>query len=132
VFTVRGIVAFLAIGGWMGLAVWDNTRNAFATLISAVVVGSAALIFAALVIKWALKLQETGNLNPQNALAKMATVYIPIHPGRSGSGRVTLELQGRFVEMDAMTDSPDTLKTGETVQVVGIQGGSTLVVKPIR
>ncbi|GHV10807.1 hypothetical protein FACS1894219_00930 [Clostridia bacterium] len=132
VFTVRGIVAFLAIGGWAGLAVWSSTRETLASAIVAAAAGTAALLFAALVIKWGLKLQESGNLIPHNAIAKMATVYIPIRPRRSSGGRVTLELQGRFVEMDAVTDNQFTIKTGETVQVVGIQGASTLVVVLVK
>jgi hypothetical protein len=94
--------------------------------------GSAALVFAALVVKWALTLQEAGNMDPRNAIARLATVYIPVPPKRSITGRVTLMFQERFVEMDAVTDNEETLKTGETVQVVGLQGGATLVVKPVR
>ncbi|GHV04727.1 hypothetical protein FACS1894217_00470 [Clostridia bacterium] len=129
VFTVRGVIALLAIGGWTGLAVWGSTRSEVPTIISAVLAGTAALVLAAFIVKWSLKLQETGNVNPRNAIAQLATVYIPVRPNRESTGRVTLTLQGRFVEMDAVTDDGGTLKTGETVQVVGLQGSSTLVVK---
>jgi hypothetical protein len=131
VFTIRGLVAFSAVGGWTGLALWDASRNAAVTLLGAAVAGSAALVFAAFVIKWALKLQEAGNINPRNALAQIATVYIPIQPKRSHVGQVTLMLQGRYIEMDAVTDNENPLKTGQTVQVVAIQGASTLVVNPV-
>jgi exosortase/archaeosortase len=132
VFTVRGIVAFCAVGGWTGLAIWDLTRNAIITLIGAYITGTLALLFAAFVIQWALKMQESGNVDPQNAISKMATVYIPVHPNRTLTGRVTLTLQERLVEMEAITDSSETLKTGEIVQVVAIEGSSTLVVAPVR
>ncbi|MDR0858623.1 MAG: NfeD family protein [Oscillospiraceae bacterium] len=131
VFTIRGMVAFSAVGGWTGLALWDGTRNAVITLLGAAFAGSVALVFAALVIKWSLKLQEAGNINPRNAIAQIGTVYIPIQPKRSHVGQVTIMLQGRFIELDAVTDNDASLKTGQTVQVVGIQGASTLVVSPV-
>jgi len=132
VFTVRGFVAFFAVGGWTGLAVWDGTRSEALTLGCAVALGTAALVFAAFVIKWMLKLQDSGNIDPRNAIASMATVYIPIPPARAESGRVTLLLQERYVEMEAVTDSERTLKTGETVQVVGVVGKGTLITRPIK
>ncbi|MDR3084691.1 MAG: hypothetical protein LBU47_00075 [Christensenellaceae bacterium] len=130
-FTLRGIVAFFAVGGWVGLATFDGTRSEGLSLLLAMLSGGAALIFAALVIKWALMLQDSGNINPKNAIAKMATVYIPVPPLRSSTGRVTLLLQERFVEMDAVTDSPLPLKTGQSVQVVGVTGGNVLIIRPV-
>ncbi|MDR2606044.1 MAG: hypothetical protein LBC38_02030 [Oscillospiraceae bacterium] len=131
-FSVRGVIAFLAIGGWVGIAVWESSRNEAAAILSAIAAGILAMTFAAMVIKWMLKLQESGNLNPRNAIGLMSTVYIPIPPHRKSSGRVTLTLQQRFIEMDAVTDFSDTLRTGETVQVVGLVGESTLITRPIR
>jgi membrane protein implicated in regulation of membrane protease activity len=126
VFTVRGIVAFLAIGGWTGVALLR--AGEVAALVGAVVAGAAALLFAAFLLKWALKLQSSGNLDIRNAVDRTATVYIPIPPRRADSGRVTMLLQGRFAELDAVTDSDTPLKTGESVQVVGVLGESCLIV----
>ncbi|MDR0819111.1 MAG: hypothetical protein LBN43_06035, partial [Oscillospiraceae bacterium] len=51
VFTVRGLVAFLAVGGWTGLAVWENTRNPTGSIVSALLAGSAAVVFAACCVR---------------------------------------------------------------------------------
>jgi len=129
-FTVRGLVAFFAVGGWVGLAVWDFSRMPAFTLLSAITAGFLALLFAALVIKWAMKLQEDGNISTHNAIGLAATVYIPIPPNRTNTGRVTLTLQERFVELEACTDAQEKIQTGETVLVVGSVGG-TLIVSPM-
>lgn len=130
-FTLRGIVALFAVGGWLGVAMCDlGLSPALAGLIAAAG-GFAALVIAALVIKYALRLQENGNIAAKNAVAHTATVYIPIPAARSGCGKVTMHLQERFVEMDALTDCDRVLKTGETVQVVGVTDEDRLVVRPL-
>jgi hypothetical protein len=127
VFTVRGIVAFLAIGGWTGVALLRAGETA--ALLGALAAGTAALLFAALMVKWVLRLQGSGNLSVSNALEQTATVYIPIPPERSAPGRVTMLLQGRFVELEAVTDGDTPLKTGENVRVTGVLGNNCLIVR---
>jgi hypothetical protein len=127
IFTVRGIVAFLSIGGWTGLALLRYGEGV--ALLGAIVAGTAALLFAALVIRWVLRMQSSGNLMASNAIDHTATVYIPIPPGRASTGRVTMLLQGRFAELDAVTDSPTPLRTGESVRVIGVLGENCLIVR---
>jgi hypothetical protein len=130
-FTVRGVIAFFAIGGWVGLAVWAATRNPAVSALCACISGGAALVLSAYIIKWSLKLQESGNISARNAIGAIATVYIPIPAQRAGPGHVTLTLQERFVEMEAVTDSAEPLKTGRQVQVVGVVGENRLIVKSV-
>jgi hypothetical protein len=130
-FTIRGVIAFFAVGGWVGLAVWAVSRNPTLSSICAFISGVAALVLSAYIIKWSLGLQESGNILARNAIGSIATVYIPIPAQRSGCGHVTLTLQERFVEMEAVTDSEDTLKTGRQVQVVGVVGENRLIVKSV-
>lgn len=130
-FTLRGIVALFAVGGWLGVAMCDLGLSPVLAGLIAAAGGFAALVIAALVIQYALRLQENGNIAAKNAVAHTATVYIPIPAARSGCGKVTMNLQERFVEMEALTDCDRTLKTGETVQVVGVTDEDKLVVRPL-
>jgi hypothetical protein len=126
-FTVRGLVALFAVGGWVGIAVWQGTRNQAGALAAAAVSGGGAMFLAAWLLKKMLSLQENGNLDAHWALGAPATVYLPIPPRRGGVGRVTLTMQERFVEMEAVTDG-EALKTGQPVRVVDCIGESCLVV----
>lgn len=130
-FTLRGIVALFAVGGWLGVAMCDLGLSPLLAGVIAGIGGFSALLIAALVVKYALRLQENGNLSAKNAIAHTATVYIPIPAARGGAGKVTLNLQERFVEMDAVTDSDAPLPTGTTVQVVRVTDTNELVVRPL-
>lgn len=131
-FTLRGIVALFAVGGWLGVAMCDlGLPNSLSILIAAVG-GLIALIVAALAIKYALRLQESGNLSPKNAVAHTATVYIPIPANRTGSGKVTMNLQERFVELDAITDCDTPIPTGTMVQVVRVTDKNELIVRTLN
>lgn len=131
-FTVRGIVAMFAVGGWVGVALCDVGIHAGLTILFASISGLLALFIAAYVIKLSLKLQDNGNFNLKNAVTHTATVYIPIPPERGGTGKVTMNLQERFVELDALTDSKEKLPTGTMVQVVAVTDKNEVIVRPIR
>ncbi len=130
-FTLRGIVALFAVGGWLGIAMCDLDVHPALCVTIAAVGGIGALVLSALVIKYSLALQESGNISAKNAVAHTATVYIPIPPSRTGTGKVTMTLQERFVEMDALTDENETIPTGKSVQVVSITDKNELVVRTL-
>lgn len=127
-FTVRGLVAFFTVGGWAGFAFGDNMHYAV-TLALALVFGAAALVVVAYMFKWSLKLQYDGTLNLSNAVGRTGEVYIIL--GADGKvGKITVEVQGRLIEMDAVTNGGKDLKAGTAVKVVAMQNESTAIVEP--
>ena len=129
--TVRGIVAFFALGGWAGLAALTSGMRALWSVMVALIAGVAAMLVASVVIRFALKMQSSGNLILNNAVSQIAEVYITIPPSRTNTGKVTMVLQERFVELDAVTDSPDALKPQTKVEVIGTAGKDCLLVQKI-
>jgi len=132
VFTIRGIVAFFALGGWAGLAALTAGLHAFWSIQISLFVGVCAMLLAAIAIRLALKMQASGNINLSNAVSQTADVYIRIPSARSEKGKVTMLLQERFVELDAITDSDTDLMPESKVKVVAITDGNCLVVKAIE
>lgn len=130
IFTVRGLVAMFSIGGWLGIAAVDLGASDFLAILIAILSGIAALVLVAYVIKLLLGLQENGNLDPKNAIAHTGRVYITVPASRKGSGKVMLTLQERLVEMEAVTDYGEALKTDCMVQVVSVVD-NVLVVRPL-
>lgn len=130
-FTIRGFVAFFAVGGWLGVALLDAAVPASVATLLALLGGCVALIGVAYLMKWSLKLQENGTLQLREAITHTGTVYIPIPPSRSGPGKITLTLQSQLLELDAITDNGATLPTGASVQVVGLFAGNILIVRPL-
>ena len=131
-FTIRGIVAMLAVGGWVGVALCDLNVNSVIASIGAIIAGLGALFLSAYIIKVSLKLQDNGNFNLKNAVTHTATVYIPIPPARGGTGKVTMNLQERFVELDAITDYGEKLTTGTMVQVISVTDKNEVIVRPMK
>jgi len=131
IFTIRGIVAFFALGGWAGLAALAAGIPVIWAIWIAVLAGIIALMLASIAIRLALKMQDSGNINLSNALEQNAEVYITIPPSRSQTGKVIMLLQERFVELDAVTDCETEIKPKTIVEVVGLADKNQLVVRPV-
>lgn len=127
-FTVRGIVAFFCIFGWVGYLLAGSSLPIALTILISVASGLLAMLAIGLMFYSVRRLQESGNLRFSNAVGKAAQVYIPVPANREGRGKVMVLIQERLVEAEAVTDDDMKLKTGETVQVVG-NIGSILIVK---
>jgi len=129
-FTVRAFVTFFSIFGWLGIVLIDNNMNNALAITIAFIAGLAATIGTAYFFKFAMRLQSAGNIDIRNSKGKTATVYIPIPPKRAGKGKVTVIVQGRFTEADAVTDSDIALKTGTEVVITSISNHNVLCVTP--
>jgi hypothetical protein len=88
-------------------------------------------MLAAIVIRLALRMQTSGNLNINNAVAQTGDVYIRVPASRAEKGKVTMLLQERFVELDAITDSETDLLPETKVEILSIADGDTLVVRSV-
>ena len=132
IFTVRGMVAFFAVGGWAGLSALSLSGSAAASLITAFIAGTLALLLVAWFFRWAATLNENGTLQMDSAVGKVGEVYITVPANMSGAGKVNVIIQGRLTEAEAMTDCDRPLKYGEPVQVTDMAVGNTLKVKPIK
>ena len=83
--------------------------------------GFLAMVGIAWIMKLAAKLQQNGNLDIGYAVGRVGTVYIPIPPNMTGTGKINLTIQERFVEIDAKTRCERKLATGESVKVVATE-----------
>ena len=130
--SLRGFVAFFAVGGWLGVALLKSGVSAVLSVIIAFAGGSLALLFVGFVLKLLYDMQESGNIDPRNAVAKTGSVYIRIPANRTGTGKINITVQGAYKEMDAVTDCDEDIQSGKMVQVVSITADNTLVVRPIN
>ncbi|MBM6917691.1 hypothetical protein [Intestinimonas butyriciproducens] len=122
IFTIRGLVAFFSVFGWAGLALSRSGVPGGVSTLIAFLLGLGAMVVLALMLRGALGLQSDGTMNLKNALGLCGTVYLTVPPRRQGTGKITLVLQGQLGEFEALTDEPEPLKTGQSVQVIGLSG----------
>ena len=129
VFTVRGIVAFLVVFGWVGVLMDNGGAKLWWTIPVATVCGFAMMVFLAFMFRLAMRLRNDGNIDNRNAIGVSGKTQLTIPAERSGEGKVHLLLQGAYVERDAVTDDKEAIPTGCEVIVVGVSGHTTLIVK---
>ena len=129
-FSVRGVVSTLTVMGWAAVALLETLSPALAISIAAVL-GVATLFGTAYLMRAVAKLQTLGNLDVENAVGKVATVYIPIPPKGTGAGKVTMTLQEKYCELSAVTLGAEKLSTGTLVRVVSVDGTGVLAVEPL-
>ncbi len=130
VITFRTVVAALAFFGLAGLAgaqvEWPPAR----TLLVAVASGAAAMF----VVHWTLqglhRLQADGTVRIDSAVGRTGSVYLRVPGNRAGAGKVTISVQGRSMEFQAMT-SQAAIPTGNRVVVTGVLDRETVEVEPV-
>ncbi len=131
-FSLRGLMAMGAVGGWSGLVMHEAGINLVVTVLLACAFGFLALEGIAHFMKLSAQLQSSGNIDLGYAIGKVGTVYIPVPPAMSGSGKINITLQERFIEVDAVTTAERKLTTGESVRIISINETGMLLVVPVN
>ena len=129
VLSFRAVVAALTFFGLAGLAGnasgWDQPM----TLAVALAAGAGAVFLVAALMRTLHKLRAEGTARIERSVGKSGTVYLTVPAQKAGVGKVTLSLQNRTVEYQAMT-SRQELPTGAKVVVVGVISPDTVEVLP--
>ncbi len=129
IFTVKSVTAFFAVGSWAGLLTCTlaSQKLQWLSVLVAILAGAAAMAVVALAMRAMLKLQCNGAVQYEKLTGKQATVYVAIPAARSGRGKITLTAQGRFLELDAMTDETDKISVDECVEIISTDHDCTVV-----
>lgn len=130
ILSVRGVIAFLSVGGWVAMAFAYTMPELWAGLLG-IVAGSAIALIIALIMHYAQRLQSSGNLNYANAVGKTGTVYMRVPPKKSGRGKISITIQERYVEIEALSNEEEYIPTGTLVKVVAVEGDSTVIVERV-
>lgn len=123
-------VAFFGLGGLAGLA---TPLGLVVAIPLALIAGTAAMFGTAVAMRWMRGFEDDGTVSIHGAVGATGTVYLTIPGERKGLGKVTLTLQNRIVEYQAVTsDAP--LPTGAPIMVVDVVGPDTVhvVADPTR
>ena len=127
-FSLRGIVAALAVYGWAALAVSRAGHPWLMALTVGLIMGAAAMVAVAVVMRLFLRLQSDGTVDVHNAVGLTGEAYLTIPGGRSGAGKVNVVIQETMTECAAVTDEEEPIPTGTPVTVVGLTRERELIV----
>lgn len=128
IISIRGVLAFFSFGGWTTYLFAGSVSDGLALLFG-FIVGAIFMVLTAYIFKQIYRLESSGNINYKTAIGKQAIVYMRVPKSKSGTGKVTLIHQERMVEVDAVTESETDIMPKTQVEVVGLDGPNTLVVK---
>lgn len=127
ILTFRSVVSGLTFFGLAGMAATSAGWNGPAAAALAFGVGFAAIVAVSLLMRGIVRLQDEGTVRIGNAVGRTGTVYLTIPGNKSGVGKVTLDLQNRSAEYEAVTFQ-EALPTGSKVVVVDVIGPETVEV----
>ena len=126
--SVRALAAGLAFLGLVGLLVLSRGGGALFAFPAALAAGLGAALVVAFAQRQLHRLERDGTVRLERAVGEAATVYLSIPGGTDRPGKVHLSLQGRTVELQAV--SQQSLPTGAQVVVVDVLGPDTVEVVP--
>lgn len=129
IFTIRSIIAFFSIGGWVAFTM-EYVMPWPAALAVGIVAGLAAGLLMAYIMHALMKLQSSGNIDVHNSVGAIGEVYLPIPPNRTEKGKVNVTVQERFVELKAVSDCDEPIETGARVRVISAVDDETVLVAP--
>lgn len=128
VLTFRTIVAALTFFGLAGLIGHGKEWPSMLTLGVALAAGAGALFMVASLMKGLHRLKADGTARIERAVGTTGTVYLRVPGKKAGTGKVTLNLQNRTVEYQAIT-AHDEIPTGAKIVVVGVVSSDTVEVE---
>jgi membrane protein implicated in regulation of membrane protease activity len=125
--SLQGLSSFFAMFGLSGLALSDGSGwPAPYAVAGAALGGTFTTLVITRIFRAAKQLEGSGNLNMRNAVGAEATVYMRILPQKTG--KVTVTVQGRSVEVDAVSEEDESFETGARVRVLRANPDGSLVI----
>lgn len=122
----QGLTSFFMMFGLVGLAMLrESGASAGLSVVAATVAGFATLLLMKQLFAMMGQLQSSGTIDLGNAIGKDGFVYLTIP--QQGTGKVEVTFQGRKQVLDAMSDQPLEIATGEMVRVVRVEGAVLVV-----
>ena len=106
--------------------------NSYLALGIALAVGIATMLIIAKLMQASMRIQSNGNIYIRNAIGATGSVYLSVPPQGNGRGKVSVIVQERLREYDAITYGDDKLPTGSAVRVTDVIPPDTLVVEKLQ
>lgn len=127
-FTLRNMIAFFTMFGWTGLAAYKSGLPNAWVVVVAVAAGMLTVYLLYFIMQRASKLRQSGTLQMKNAISQVGETYLRIPAQRGGVGKVQIQVQGRLMELDAMTDDAVDIATGKPIKVLNTLNERILLV----
>ena len=129
--TFKNLVAFFTIGGWAGFVCLRSGMSPGLSIGLSFIAGIAMMVIMATIFYFMAKLADKGNVDENNAVGSNAEVYLIIPAQRKGKGKISVVVQGRLMEYEALTDDEEDISTGAQVKIIEKISAQTFLVSKI-
>lgn len=130
VLSVRSLLAGLSFFGLGGALAHSAGAGVYFTFIVAVFAGVSALLLVAWAMHLLMSLAHDGTVSNEEALGTHGICYLAIPAARGGTGKVTVTVQNRSLELQAMTGGA-AIPTGAQIEVVSFIEPNLVEVIPL-
>lgn len=129
-FSVKSTIAFFAFFGWTGVIGLENGWPLGLVVLAGAGIGMVAMFIVAYMLFQFQKIETSGTMRIEEAIDKEGEVYLTIPGHETGTGEISIEINGNVRELTAMTTG-DVIRTGTAVKVIDVLEENTLLVEPI-
>ena len=119
ILSFRAIVAALTVFGLVGLGATAGELSRFQAFFVSLLAGGSVLYSVGWLMKSLHRLRSEGTAHIEHSIGETGAVYLSIPAEQSGTGKVSVKVQGRTMEYRAMT-SEEKIPTGTPVVVVAV------------
>ncbi|HEX2533002.1 MAG TPA: hypothetical protein VHK69_04670 [Chitinophagaceae bacterium] len=127
-FTIKNMIAFFTMFGWASLAAYKGGLGNGLSVVIGLLAGTGMVGLMYAVMRNTARLRNNGTLQLKNAVNVIGETYLRIPGDRGGMGKIHIQVQGRLMELDAMTDDAQDIATGRPVRVLSQLNSSILMV----
>lgn len=131
ILSVRGLLAFGMFMGWTGVVMLKAGYSFGIALTAGVLAGLLAAWLAWRLLRLLLRLQSSGNFEPERVIGKTGQVHLLIPAKGKGTGKIMIEAQGALRELDAISEA-DAIPTGASILIVGLDETDLLIAQPFE
>lgn len=131
-FSLKNLVGFFTIFGWVGLAMLDSGSTSGTSILVASICGLVMMSIMAATFYFLSKMVSDGTLNVNNAIGSIGEVYLPIGKDRSSMGKVQIKVQGSLRTLDAITDETEELPRAQVIKVIEVVSAELLLVEKLK
>jgi membrane protein implicated in regulation of membrane protease activity len=130
IISFKSIISFLMMFGWAGILSRSFNLSTILTLFIAFITGLIALFAVSGLLYFISKMTSSGTLKIENAIGKTGEVILRIPPKKQGFGQIQVNIQGGLRTLEAKTEEPEIIHSGESVLVIDILDDNILLVVP--
>lgn len=124
--SIQSIAGFFTMFGLVGLGLLQINASDVLSLLGALAAGVFTAWCTGMIFLAMRRLQSEGTLVISNAIGQTGTVYLTIP--ETGTGSVSVAVQGSLRNLDAVSENGHRIPTGSIIKVVGVTAGNILVV----